>query len=210
MRLVFLLLSHCFLLTANAQDLGVFGETFEIAEEDFLYHMMSKLQKMNQTGELKIAQKKVQEKVKESISHPQAVQGITETEKEREYKFDPTITATQDLADHNGKVFVRAGEQFNPLNQVKMSPMLFIDGENEKQINWALKKISEKKIFKHDFAKIVLVKGSPFDLQEKLNRQIFFDQNGLLTKKLGIEHVPAIVFQNPWEKVLTVREEVAE
>lgn len=210
MKLLFFLLSQCFLLTANAQNLGVFGETFEIAEEDFLQHMMSKLQKMNQTGELKIAQKKVQEKVKESISHPQAVQGITETEKEREYKFDPTITATQDLADHNGKVFARAGAQFNPLDHVKMTPMLFIDGNSKKQISWALKKISEKKIFRHDFAKIVLVKGSPFDLQEKLNRQIYFDQNGLLTKKLGIERVPAIVFQNPWEKVLTVREEVAE
>ena len=117
---------------------------------------------------------------------------------------------TQDLADHNGKVFARAGEQFNPLDRVKMSPMLFIDGDNEKQINWALKKISEKKIFRHDFAKIVLVKGSPFDLQEKLKRSIYFDQQGLLTKKLGIEHVPAIVFQRPWEKVLMVREEVAE
>ncbi len=210
MRVIFLLLSQCFLLTANAQDLGVFGETFEIAEEDFLQHMMSKLQKMNLTGELKIAQKQIQEKIQRNIAHPPAVQGITETEKEREYKFDPTITATQDLADHNGKIFARAGEQFNPLNQVKMTPMLFINGENEKQISWALKKISEKKIFRHDFAKIVLVKGSPFDLQEKLDRPIYFDQQGFLTKKLGIEHVPAIVFQNPWEKVLTVREEVAE
>ena len=209
MKLLFFLLSQFFLLSANAQDLGVFGETFEIAEEDFLQHMMSKLQKMNQTGELKIAQKKVQEKVKESISHPQAVQGITETEKEREYKFDPTITATQDLADHNGKVFARAGEQFNPLDHVKMTPMLFIDGENKKQISWALKKIEDRKIFKHDSAKIVLVNGAPFDLQIKLNRQIFFDQHGFLTKKLGIEHVPAIVFQNPQEKVLTIREEVA-
>ena len=210
MRVIFLLLSQYFLLTANAQDLGVFGETFEIAEEDLLQHMMGKLKKMDQTGELKIAQKKVQEKIKENISHPKAVQGITETEKEREFQFDPTITVTQDLADHNGKVFARAGDQFNPLDRVKMSPMLFINGDNEKHVSWALKKILEKKIFRHDFAKIVLVKGSPFDIQEKLNRPIYFDQQGLLTKKLGIEHVPAIVFQRPWEKVLMVREEVAE
>ncbi len=210
MRLVFLLLSQCFLLTANAQDLGVFGETFEIAEEDLLQHMMGKLKKMEKRGDLKIAQNKVQEEIRKNIAHPPAVQGITETEKEKEYKFDPTITTTRDLSDHNGKVFVRAGEKFNPLDKVKMSPMLFIDGENEKQITWALKKISEKKIFRHDFAKIVLVKGSPFDLQEKLNRPIYFDQLGLLTKKLGIEHVPAIVFQNPWEKVLTVREEAVK
>ncbi len=210
MKLIFFLLSQCFLLTANAQDLGVFGETFEVAEEDLLQHMMGKLKKMEKRGDLKIAQNKVQEEIRQNIAHPSAVQGITETEKEREFKFDPTITVTQDLADHNGNVFARAGEQFNPLDKVKMSPMLFIDGENEKQITWALKKLSEKKMFRHDFAKIVLVKGSPFDLQEKLDRQIFFDQRGLLTKKLGIEHVPAVVFQNPWEKVLTVREEVAE
>ncbi len=210
MKLIFFLFSQCFLLTADAQDLGVFGETFEIAEEDLLQRMMSKLQKMNQTGELKIAQKKVREKIKQNIAHPPAVQGITETEKEREYKFDPTITVTQDLADHNGKVFARAGELFNPLDQVKMSPMLFIDGDNEKHVRWALKKIEDRKIFRHGLAKIVLVKGSPFDLQEKLNQQIYFDQQGFLTKKLGIKHVPVIVFQNPLEKVLTVREEVAE
>lgn len=209
MRLVFLL-SQCFLLAANAQDLGVFGETFEIAEEDLLQHMMGKLKKMEQRGDLKIAQKRIQEKIQQNIAHPQTVQGITETNKKREYKFDPTITVTQDLADHNGKVFARAGEQFNPLDQVKMTPMLFIDGDNEKHVSWALKKIEDRKIFRHDFAKIVLVKGSPFDLQERLNRQIYFDQQGFLTKKLGIEHVPAIVFQNPLEKVLTVREEVAE
>ena len=63
MKLIFFLFSQCFLLTANAQDLGVFGETFEIAEEDLLQHMMGKLKKMNQTGELKIAQKKIQEKI---------------------------------------------------------------------------------------------------------------------------------------------------
>lgn len=210
MKLLFFLLSQCFLLTANAQDLGVFGETFEIAEEDFLQHMMSKLQKMNLTGELKIAQNQIQEKIRRNIAHPKAVQGITKTEKEREFKFDPTITVTQDLADHNGKIFARAGEQFNPLDHVKMTPMLFIVGNNNKHVSWALKKIEDRKIFRHDFAKIVLVKGSPLDLQEKLDRPIYFDQQGFLTKKLGIEHVPAIVFQNPWEKVLTVREEVAE
>lgn len=210
MRVIFLLLSQCFLLTANAQDLGVFGETFEIAEEDLLQHMMGKLKKMEQRGDMKIAQKQIQEKIRQNIEKPKAVQGITETKKEREFKFDPTITVTQDLADHNGKIFARAGEQFNPLDRVKMTPMLFIDGNSGKQVSWALKKIEDRKIFRHDFAKIVLVKGSPFDLQEKLNRQIYFDQQGLLTKKLGIEHIPAIVFQNPWEKVLTIREEVTE
>ena len=159
------------------QDCGIArARVLAEAEEDFLQHMMSKLQKMNLTGELKIAQNQIQEKIRRNIAHPKAVQGITKTEKEREFKFDPTITVTQDLADHNGKIFARAGEQFNPLDHVKMTPMLFIVGNNNKHVSWALKKIEDRKIFRHDFAKIVLVKGSPLDLQEKLDRPIYFDQ----------------------------------
>ncbi|CAO4845747.1 MAG: hypothetical protein FADNKDHG_01390 [Holosporales bacterium] len=39
---------------------------------------------------------------------------------------------------------------------------------------------------------IVLVNGSPFDLQESLKADIFFDQGGYLCSKYNIQHVPAL------------------
>ena len=44
-------------------------------------------------------------------------------------------------------------------------------------------------------AKIILVKGSPLKLQRKEKIWIYFDQGGILTSKLGITQVPALVVQ---------------
>lgn len=201
MFFIFLKPAHC---KVNESRLcSVFGETFEIAEKDLLEHILLKLRKMEATGELEKERQLVERRGKEMILHPKFIAGITRTQKIREYKFNPVITLTRNLADHKGKVFAHKGEQFNPLDKIKLSkPLLFIDGDDEKQINWALSSGGEH-------GKIVLVKGSPLDLQKRLARDIYFDQCGSLTTKLGIKHVPAIVFQKTGEKMLTIIEDIA-
>jgi conjugal transfer pilus assembly protein TraW len=223
MRLAFVFLFHLFLLCpASSWDLGVFGETFVIAEKDLLEHIFSRLKVLQETGKLEMEQKKVTERIKEMISHPQPISGITPTQVRREYQFDPTITVTRDLTDHRGQVFAKKGEQFNPLDRISFSkPLLFIDGDDEKQVQWAVSKTKDTSIQGHEFSKVILVKGAPLELGKRLNREIYFDQHGVLTTKLGIEHVPAIVFhcrdlrlqasvapRKPGAKALTVVEEV--
>ena len=58
--------------------------------------------------------------------------------------------------------------------------------------------------------KIILIAGSPLKLSEELGIPIYFDQYGLITKKLRIKQVPAMVFQETGNKVLTIREEVVD
>lgn len=43
--------------------------------------------------------------------------------------------------------------------------------------------------------KPILVGGSYLDLMKAWNRQVFYDQEGALVRKLGITAVPAIVSQ---------------
>lgn len=137
------------------------------------------------------------------ILHPERVYGITITKKVKEYKFDPTITVTRDIYNHRKLIFAKKGEKFNPLDRISlMRPLLFIDGEDENQIKWAVSKIQE-----NDQCKIILINGYHLNLQKELQRDIYFDQQGVLTKKLGIKNVPAIVFQKAGEKVLTIVEE---
>lgn len=229
MRLAFVFLFHLFLLCpASSKDLGVFGETFEISEKDLLEQIFSRLKVLQETGKLEAEQKKIRERVKEMVFHPQAVTGITPTKVRREYQFDPTITVTRDLTDHRGQIFAKKGDRFNPLDRISFSkPLLFIDGDDEKQIKWAIFKIKE-----NPFSKLILVKGSPLDLQKRLTdventacpaqakqlqqmpalQALYFDQHGVLTTKLGIKHVPAIVFQKKTadgsnKNVLTIIEE---
>jgi conjugal transfer pilus assembly protein TraW len=193
-----------FIWSSQAKNLGVFGETFEISEKDLLEHIFSRLKVLQEGGKLEEEQKKITERIEEMILHPQPISGITHTQERREYQFDPTITVTRDLSDHRGQVFAKKGEEFNPLDRINFSkPLLFIDGEDEKQVQWAISKIKG-----NPFSKLILVKGAPLDLEKRLNREIYFDQHGVLTAKLGIKHVPAIVFQKPGAKALTVVEEV--
>jgi conjugal transfer pilus assembly protein TraW len=43
---------------------------------------------------------------------------------------------------------------------------------------------------------VILTGGSYLDLMRRWKRPVFFDQQGTLTDKLGIRHVPALVTQD--------------
>jgi conjugal transfer pilus assembly protein TraW len=169
---------------------------------------------MQENGSLEAESNRIREKILSNVRTPQAVPGIKHTETERTFEYDPTIELTRDLSDHNGRnggdarLFARKGDRFNPLDVMSLSkPLLFIDGDDEKQVKWAIAKLKDESIPGHSSAKIILVKGSPLELQKKLNRDIYFDQHGVITSKLGIQQVPAIVLQKEGEKVLTIIEE---
>ena len=70
-------------------------------------------------------------------------------------------------------------------------PLLFIDGDESIQINWAFSMLK-----KYPLAKIVLVKGAPLKIMEEVGLSIYFDQYGKITQKLGITQVPSIVTQD--------------
>lgn len=193
---------------SQAEDLGVWGETFAIEEEDLLEHIFSRLKNLKESGKFEEIKRKTEERIQEMILHPVQMHGISVTTQKREYTFDPTIIVTRDLADRNGRIFAKKGEKFNPLERISMKPLLFIDGEDRKQIKWALSKINDQKVQKHNMGKIILIKGSPLNLQNELGREIYFDQYGVLITKFGIKHVPAIVFQKPEEKTLTIIEDI--
>lgn len=197
------------LFSAEADNLGVFGEVFEIEEDDLLEHIFKRFTDMKEREELNKVTLESEERIRKMIQRPAPVRGISNTKKRRKYTFDPTITVTKDIMNHEGKIFAHKGDKFNPLDQIlTMKPLLFIDGDNKEQIEWVKAKLKDEKIQNHELGKVILIKGSPLSLQEKLRREVFFDQYGILTKKLGIKHVPAIVFQERQEKVLTIVEEV--
>ena len=185
------------------RDYGIIGNTFEILEEDFLEMIEKRLKKLEGDGNLQEHQQKIAKQAQEKIKRPKPVEGIQHTKELRSFTYDPSITVPYDLKDHQGKVFHKAGTKVNPLDFKSLSkPLLFIDGDDEVQVTWAM----EHKEMKHNVmgqgaigqnsnSQIILTSGSPFELMEKFDRPIYFDQEGVLTKKLGIQQVPAKVTQ---------------
>jgi len=179
-------------LTANVQakDLGKHGATFDIKEDDIVEFIKNRLRLLEQAGELQALSNEALDKVKDRLRNPRAVDGIRNTKEEREFYYDPTYAVKEDIKDHNGNILYKAGYALNPLASVSFgTDMIFINGENQKQLDWA------KEYSNTRGAKVILVRGSPLDLEEGFRGKIYFDQGGKLTSKLGIKQVPAIVSQ---------------
>ena len=78
----------------------------------------------------------------------------------------------------------KRGDRVNPLHTLKpQKGLFFMDGDNEHHQHFAVQHA-------HQYD-IVLVTGKPLELEKKLNLPIFFDQGGIITKRYGINHVPA-------------------
>lgn len=179
------------------KDYGVVGATFEIIEEDLLEVIGQNLRKLNEDGSLQKHQQKIALEVQEKIKRPKAVEGIQHTKEPRSFTYDPSITVPYDLKDHQGKIFHAKGTKVNPLDSQSLSkPLVFIDGDDGSQVEWAMTQ--------QPTSQIILTKGSPFELMEKIDRPVYFDQEGTLAKKLGIQQVPARVTQQ--DKYLLIEE----
>ncbi|MBY0281877.1 MAG: type-F conjugative transfer system protein TraW [Alphaproteobacteria bacterium] len=197
-KTVFFILCLGQLFACNAKDFGVCGKIAPIEEEDPITLIQSKLKTMEERGELERHNRELQKKTRTAIERPKPVEGITKTTKARVFYYDPTYVVQEDLKDHQGRIIHSKGTRLNPLETVIFSQtLLFFDGDDADQFAFAKEKLNEKlneKLAKSS-VKLILVKGAPLALSEELKIPVYFDQSGLLTKKLEIHHVPALVAQ---------------
>ena len=99
--------------------------------------------------------------------------------------------ARQRIVGPDGTVLVQPGQRFNPLDQISMRRRLvFFDGRDETQIAKAARLLAEAD------GKPILVNGDYLALQKRWRRPVFYDQYGVLVRKLGIRQVPALVVQD--------------
>jgi conjugal transfer pilus assembly protein TraW len=89
-------------------------------------------------------------------------------------------------------VLFAAGTVKNPLDVVSMSKhLLFFDGRDARQVKRARELID----LYRGRVKPILVGGSYLNLMKSWQIPVYYDQQGLLVRKLGITAVPAIVSQ---------------
>lgn len=165
-----------FFAALQAKDFSVRSQVFPIEERSLLELLETQ----------KVDQELFVKKMQKAFREPKAIE-IAPAKKERSFFFDPSFSFEEDLFNHEGKLIASKGQVFNPLEQHFLQEMIvFFDARDEKELQWAL---SQKNSL------WILLGGSPLDLQERFDRPVFFDQMGLLSKKLGIQARPARVFQ---------------
>lgn len=184
-----------------AKDLGIHGAIFEIKEKNLLEEIKEKLQEAKKDGRLEKFQNNVQKQMFDQVNSPKSLSNIVKVTKNREWFFDPSVSLPNDLKDQNGRVFYHAGTKVNPLEKISLSKaLLFIDGADEAQVNWAL----NENLQRNGKVKIILVRGKILDLMKTKKVRLYFDMNGVLIKKFSIRAYPALVEQKG--KVLKIKE----
>ena len=195
-----MILALCLAMPASAGYLGVVGNTWEIAEPDMLDALMAKLKSMEKAGKLKQLEQEARRRALASIESPKPVPGITKARQSRTWTFDPSVRVQETVRDHLGNVIAPAGMVVNPLAYTSLTkPLLFLDARDKRQVSYASAFVARE-----PRAKVILVGGSWLDLTRKWKRQVFYDQAGFITGRLGIRHVPAVVRQQG--KVLAIEE----
>jgi conjugal transfer pilus assembly protein TraW len=177
---------------AHAQDLGIIGPVYPIAEPSLLEVILARLRDAEATGVLARLQRDAQARAKHQIEQPAVIVKLTKTTKARSFYYDPSIVVPYAITDADGRLIVAPGTRVNPLDTVSMSKqLLFIDARDPAQVGRAKRILDER----GGRLKVILTGGSYLDLMGRWKQPVFFDQQGGLAEKLGIRHVPALVSQ---------------
>jgi len=175
---------------ATAQELGVQGETYRIAEPDMQTLLEAKAKEFVDSGRYEQWKNESIDRARETMFRPPSA-ALARAEQRREWLHDPSAALKEPVTSPTGQVLAPAGTRINPLDYVSLpEPLAFFDGDDAGQVEWA------QKVMKQFGAKPILTAGAWVELTKKWHRQVYYDINGWMTAKLGIERVPALVTQD--------------
>jgi len=144
--------------------------------------------------------------VEQHILRPPPVDWLTTTQSTRVFNYDPTLIVTRDIPDARGQVIITKGTTVNPLDTLTLHEiLLFLDADDQRQLEWAQNAFNQITSANPNYLiKYILIRGDIQQTSRVLSHRIYFDQEGLLSKKFGLQHVPAIIWQTG--RVLTIEE----
>ena len=176
----------------RADNLGTLGPVYPIQEPHLLDFIQQRLREKERSGELARLEQETRARGTDAVTHPKPVAGLKLAQTVRSFYFDPTYTLDRNIFDEGGSVLFAAGTRKNPLDIVSLTTrLLFFDARDSRQVARARELIAAY----DGRVKPILVGGSYLDLMKSWRTPVFYDQDGLLIKRLGIQHVPAIVSQ---------------
>ena len=190
-------------ISSHAEELGRVAQTYPL-DQDARSVIKEILNKKERDGELDRFWRDYREKTLSAIREPKSL-GLSVDLRERSQLFDLKFVLPNDFRDTAGQVIVKQGTVIKPLERSPLKwSYIFIDGEDEKQVQYAVKKTQQMPL------KIILTAGSPLALRERFKERswmggktipFYFDQRSAIIKSLntyyGIEisSVPVLLSQ---------------
>lgn len=181
--MVWLILSS----SAFAKNLGVFGPTYNILERDaYDWLVNNRLNDVAVVDKVKQLESEMSKTARVRIENPKGAK-LRHATKYYRREIGLTNTLPVDIKTANGKTLFKKGTSVKFEDVVPESKMtlLFIDGDDNRQVQFAINELNANK-----FIKIVLVNGKPLKLMRDLNVNFYFDQGQALINKFGIQRLP--------------------
>lgn len=172
-----------------AKSFGVVGFVFPVAERSFLTLIEERLEVLRESGELEAENQRWLKQIA-AFADRSTHLGLLRAKQKVIHYFVPEIRLTNLITDSRGQVLFPAGIKVNALQAIpSYQPCwLFFNADDKAQILWAKSEASQ--CLKPKF---ILTGGSVRVAEKALNAVIYFDQQGRLTQKLNIGHVPTKV-----------------
>lgn len=175
----------------NAEDFGTYGSTYPIIEKSMIDAIKEKFQGMMDSGEWDTYVQEYKQKTLDGILKPKGrdfPHALTNATRH----FDPTITLIEDIPLPDGGYLARKGDKINPLDNLGLSkPVLFVDGREPKQIQWAMAQKND-----NPSSIIILTDGEWMKQIETQKVRFYFDQMGHLSDRFDIQRTPSKVTQD--------------
>ncbi|OLP04515.1 type-F conjugative transfer system protein TraW [Rhodoferax antarcticus ANT.BR] len=176
-------------VTVHAEDLGVYGSTYEIKERDAIDSFKEAAAKKLANGGKEQMIEGAKDRYLDSLANVKTPDGIHAAKANQIRHVDLSETVKETIKDTNGFVIVAAGTKINPLALGGLSKKLFfIDAKEDWQIDLVRRRSKPED-------KIILLGGSIFVAGEKLNRKVYLDVPGL-HKRMDIRVLPSIASQD--------------
>ncbi|MEM2160759.1 MAG: type-F conjugative transfer system protein TraW [Candidatus Nitrosotenuis sp.] len=171
----------------NAKNLGAMGVVYPVEEQDLLNAIQTEATINN-----KEFQKQWNIQIQQAMDRPQPV-GLSKTQKSRVWFFDPSVTLPFDLHDQTGNTIISANQVINPLSSYALNEtLIFYNADDADQVKWTQEIIHDLK----SNYKLILVGGSVIQQTQLLHKPVYFDQQGRLSERFQLQHVPAIITQD--------------
>ncbi|HCL6941375.1 TPA: type-F conjugative transfer system protein TraW [Legionella pneumophila] len=190
-RFLALILGLAFLLepVSHAKNIGQYGQTFPVREEDIRKVIMNKLNALQQSGDLEHVQRDLERKAARQAMRPHPL-ALSTTRKPKTFRISPAVTVSHDIWTPDGYLIAKAGTRINPFERVRfLKTLIFFNADDARQVAWVKKHYTD---FKH--VKFILT-GGDVRVAAELFGRIYFDVNGTISSRLQLQHVPSIVSQ---------------
>lgn len=167
--------------TVMAKNLGIVGQTYEIAERDGLDEIMERVKKHDWEKEMA--------SIKPESYRPPGLRDLPRAQSTHSFLIDMTYTLDRDIPDGRGGILYPKGYSFNPLDHVFFDQTLVVfDGDDPEQVAW----VREQGYLDQPGVLLLLSQGDYMRIGKQLQRGVQY-ADGRIVDRFQLRAVPSVV-----------------